>query len=274
MNRAAFGGAALLGGLLSATLCAHDFWIEPSTFRPAVGSDVAARLMVGQKFRGEALPRNPALIVKFVLVSDRGETPVAGRAGAEPAGRVAISEPGLLVLGYRSLNSPLALEAAKFEEYLREEGLESVIAARVRRGESGKPSREVFSRCAKSLLSAGGGGESGYDRSLGFTLELIPERNPYALERGGELPVRLLYEGRPLKGALVAALPYAAPEERLSQRTDRDGRVRLRLPRVGAWLFKAVHMVPASADTGADWQSLWASLTFEIPTGSPVGRAP
>jgi uncharacterized GH25 family protein len=274
MTRARFG-AALLGSLLAATVVfAHDFWIEPSTFRPAVGSDVAARLMVGQKFRGEALPRNPALIVKFVLVSDRGEAPVLGGTGDEPAGRVSIVEPGLLVLGYRSRNSPLALEANKFEEYLREEGLESIIAARAKSGDSRKPSREVFSRCAKALLSAGVGGRTGYDRNVGLTLELIPERNPYALKMGEELPVRLLYEGKPLEGALVAALPYAAPDERLSQRTDRDGRVRLRLPREGAWLVKAVHMVPAPPEAGADWQSLWASLTFEIPPGSPVGKAP
>ena len=31
------------------------------------------------------------------------------------------------------------------------------------------------------------------------------------------------------------------------------------------WLVKAVHMVQAPAGTDADWESLWASLTFEIP---------
>jgi len=39
----------------------------------------------------------------------------------------------------------------------------------------------------------------------------------------------------------------------------------LGLPRPGVWLVKVVHMVPAPKDTGADWESLWASLTFEIP---------
>ena len=268
---------ALLAGVLSAPLFAHDFWIEPSSFRPAVGSTVSARLVVGQKFRGDALPRNPALIVRFGLVSDRGETPVAGRAAEEPAGSVAIREPGLLLLVYRSRNSPLSLEPEKFDEYLREEGLERIIAAREKSGESRKPSREVFARCAKALLDAGGRGASaraGFDRNLGLTLELVPERNPYAMRAGEELPVRLLYEGRPLEGALVAALPHAAPEEKLTARTDRNGRVRWKLPRDGVWLVKAVHMVPASPDTGADWQSLWASLTFEIPPASPVGKAP
>jgi hypothetical protein len=29
------------------------------------------------------------------------------------------------------------------------------------------------------------------------------------------------------------------------------------------WLVKAVHMVPAPAGSGADWESIWASLTFK-----------
>ncbi|HEY3204074.1 MAG TPA: DUF4198 domain-containing protein [Thermoanaerobaculia bacterium] len=259
---------------LAGPLLAHDFWIEPSSFRPAVGSTLAVRLVVGQKFRGEALPRNPAMIVKFVLVSDAGEKPVVGRAADEPAGSVRIEAPGLLLLGYRSLNNPLSLEPQKFEEYLREEGLEKIIEIRRQHGDSQKPSREVFSRCAKALLRAGEGIGTGYDRTLGFTLELVPERNPYALKANEDLPVKILYEGKPLAGALVAALSYAEPEKKLSQRSDRNGRVRFRLPGEGVWLIKAVHMVEAAKGTGADWQSLWASLTFEVPRASPVGKAP
>jgi hypothetical protein len=259
---------------LSATLLAHDFWIEPSSFRPAVGSTVSARLMVGQGFRGDPVPRNPALIVRFVLVSDAGETPLDGRPADDPAGAAVVSSPGLQVMGYRSGNSFVALEAPKFEDYLREEGLERVVEERARRGDSQKGSRELFSRCAKALLFAGAGRPAGDDRDLGLTLELHAEKNPYGLRAGDELPVRLTHEGKPLEGALVSAVPRGHPEEKLSRRTDRDGRVRLRLPRDGAWLIKAVHMVAAPADSGADWQSLWASLTFEMPPASPVGRAP
>lgn len=54
--------------------------------------------------------------------------------------------------------------------------------------------------------------------------------------------------------------------DKLSARSDRDGRVRLRLKPGGMWLVKAVHMVPAPAGSGADWASYWASLTFEPKT--------
>ncbi|HEX5719080.1 MAG TPA: DUF4198 domain-containing protein, partial [Thermoanaerobaculia bacterium] len=105
-------------------------------------------------------------------------------------------------------------------------------------------------------------GSSGYDRELGLELELIPERDPYALKPGEALPVRLLYRGKPLDGALVVAI--APPDARVSARTA-GGRVSLALDRPGLWLIKAVHMIPAPEGSGAEWESLWASLTFELP---------
>lgn len=268
MRRAAALAAAL--AVFAAPLAAHDFWIEPTAFRPAVGATLGVRLVVGQKFRGDALPRNPAMIARFVLVSEAGEVPVAGHAADEPAGSVRIEQPGLAVIAYRSLDSAVSLEAAKFEEYLKDEGLETVIAARAKRGDSQKPSRELFSRSAKALIAAGGEGTTGFDRVVGLTLELVPEKNPYASKGGDALPVRLLFEGKPLAGALVVALSYDDPDQKIAARSDRDGRVTLRLPREGVWLVKAVHMVPVVGNPNEDWRSIWASLTFEIPAaGAP-----
>jgi uncharacterized GH25 family protein len=146
----------------------------------------------------------------------------------------------------------------KFDRYLGEEGLERIRGLR-KAGEG--PVREIYSRCAKSLLRVGDG-SSGYDRALGLELELVPERDPYSLKPGEALPVRLLYRGEPLDGALVIAL--ASPDSKVSARTA-GGRASLVLDRPGRWLVKAVHMVPAPEGSGAEWESLWASLTFELP---------
>ena len=257
--------AALALFFAAAPLFAHDFWIEPSTFHPEVGATVGVALRVGEGFRGDPVPRMPSRIQRFVLVSPSGETPVEGVEGQDPAGVARITAPGVQVVGYRSNTSRVDLDAEKFELYLKEEGLDGIIAERARRGESAKPSREIYSRCAKSLLAGGAGGKTGHDRELGFTLELVPEKNPYASRAGAPFPVRLRYRGEPLAGALVVATNRDAPEKRLSARTDGEGRVSLALGKPGAWLVKAVHMVPAPPDSGADWESLWASLTFEVP---------
>ncbi len=260
--------------LFAAPLSAHDFWIEPSSFRPAVGSTVALRLFVGPHFEGEPFPRVPQLVSKFVLVSASGEQPIPGGPGDDPAGTIRMAEPGLAIVGYRSLNYPVSLDAAKFEAYLKEEGLEKISTLRAKRGETARPGREVFSRCAKAILDVGGTGSTGFDRPLGFTLELVPERNPYALRPSDALPMRLLLDGKPLAGALVHAQLHGEPAAASSARTGRDGRARLRLSKAGLWMIKAVEMGPAPSGADADWQSLWASLTFEMAVANPVGRAP
>ncbi len=251
---------------LSARGFAHDFWIEPSTFRPALGSELAVSLRVGQDFRGDPVPRNPSLIRTFVLVSGAGERPVDGLPGADPAGLVKITDPGILWIGYRSGRSPVTLEAEKFEKYLSDEGLDKIVEVRKSRGESGKPGREVFSRSVKSMLVAGGpGAGAGFDRPLGLTLELVPEKNPAAVGPEGKLPLRLLYESRPLEGALIVAMNQAEPAKKLTARTDARGKATLLLRERGVWLVKAVHMIPAPAGVDADWESVWTSLTFEVP---------
>src|SRR5262245_1795361 len=258
--------------LSGVSLGAHDMWIHPTTFSPASGQIVGVRLRVGQDLLGDPVPRDPALIDQFVVEDGAGRKPLVGRDGADPAGLLRVATPGLLVVGYRSNPSPVELTAEKFNQYLKEEGLDAVAAVRARRNETSAKAREIFSRCAKSLILSGAAKDGQGDRSLGFTLELVAEKNPYALRPGQDLPVRLTYESRPLAGALVVALNRRNPSEKLWARTDSDGRVRFKLPADGMWLVKAVHMIPAPAAANADWASYWASLTFELPAVTVEGQ--
>ena len=249
-------------------LFAHDLWIEPTSFSPRAGEIVGVRLRVGMNLVGDPVPRVPALVNQFVAARAAERKPVLGRDGGDPAGMLRVALPGLQIIGYYSNPSRIELPAEKFNAYLEEEGLDSVLALRVLRKETAAGARELYSRCAKSLLLSGSPSEAEGDRPLGFPLELVAERNPYALPAGEDLPVRLTYQNRPLAGALVVAINRADPAERLSARSDRDGRVRFRLRASGMWLIKAVHMVPAPAGSDADWSSYWASLTFESLRGS------
>jgi uncharacterized GH25 family protein len=255
--------AALVWLAASSVSLAHDFWIEPSNFRPRVGEEVSFALRVGQDFRGDPVPRDDRRIIRFALVAANGAKPVDGLPATDPAGVAKIDEPGWNVVAYRSSRSPVKLEPAKFEQYLSEEGLDRILAIRKQRGDTDRPGNEVFSRCAKSLLGVPPI-DKGFDRIVGLTLELVAETNPTVAASRAGFRVRLLYEGKPLEGALVVALPQTQPDRKLRARTGKDGRAALPLDR-GVWLVKAVHMIPAPPDTGAEWESLWASLTFEIP---------
>lgn len=247
----------------TATLRAHDMWIEPTTFAPKLGELVGARLRVGQDLIGDPLRRDATLIEQFVVEQGKTRTPLVGRQGADPAGLLRVQAPGLLVVGYRSHPSTVEQSPEKFAQYVKEEGLEAIAALHRPRGDVGSV-RELFSRCAKSLLLSGPATAGEGDRSLGFTLELVAEQNPYTLATGQELPVRVTYRNQALAGALVVAINRDRPDDRVSARSDAAGRVRFRLPHRGMWMIKAVHMAPAQPGAQADWESFWASLTFEL----------
>ena len=267
MRAARILSSLFAAGTMLTTLSAHDMWIEPTTFLPRPGQIVGVRLRVGQDLLGDPLPRNPALVNQFIVEDGTGRKPVIGRDGSDPAGLLRAGVPGLLVVGYLSNPSRVELDAAKFNQYLKDEGLDDVAATRARRHETGSGAHELFSRCAKSLVLAGSEGKAQADRPLGFTLELVAEKNPYAIGAGELLPVRLTWRNHPLPGALVVAINRLHPDRKLAFRTGNDGRVLFRLPSDGMWLIKAVHMIPAAAGAGAEWESYWASLSFELPAG-------
>jgi len=245
----------MLTNTLLLLFLAHDFWIEPASYLPQAGQILSVRLRVGQELLGDPVPRDPALLKQFVVTDGAGSRPLIGHDGSDPAGLLRVEGNGLMVIGYASNPSPVEMTAEKFQQYLKEEGLDGI---KVRT--PGKQT-DLFSRCAKSLVLSGAANRQQVDRALGFTLELVAERNPYTLRAGDELPVRLTYLGKPLAGAQVTAMNKLDPGQKLLARTDADGRARFRLPQTGMWMLKSVHMIPAKSD----WASYWASLTFEVP---------
>lgn len=249
--------------LLAVPLAAHDFWIQPSSYTPPVDSVVRLQLRVGDDYPGEPVARNARQIETFFVHGPDGRRPIAGQHGADPAGLLRVTSAGTYLIGYRSKPSPVTLAAAAFEQYLKEEGLERIIDWRAANKQSQAPGRERFSRSVKSLLHVGASAPAGHDVPLGLTLELIPDAHPSVLPADGRMGFRLLYEGRPLEGALVVAIPQGAGAgERRNARTAQDGHVELPLG-PGAWTVKAVHMVAAPEGSGADWESIWTSFTFE-----------
>jgi Domain of unknown function (DUF4198) len=259
--------------MLHAPLFAHDFWIEPSAFVAAPGAEINVRLREGEGFAGDALPRIPAFIREFFVLQGGVRRPVTGQAGAEPAGRFIAGAEGAMTIAYLSRGSRQFLMAEKFNTYLAEEGLEAILDKRSERKQSTAAGRETYVRCAKSLVRGVAGADGRVmeisDAPLGLPLELIAERDPAALDKDRTLPLRLLYQGRPIPGVLLVALNRADPARRQSMRTDADGRVRFVIGG-GDWLIKGVHMIDAPAGSRVDWISYWVSLTFALPDESPA----
>jgi len=253
-------------------LAAHDFWLEPSSFRPTVDQRVDVQLVVGERFVGELVTRKEERIVLFAAFDPAGkETPILGRDGKSPAGLWKPAVAGLHVLGYRGNATKIEIEAEKFEHYLAEEGLEHVIAERKTRGESASKGIEAYARCPKAFVVARGAAEpmaaelAGWDRVLGLPLEVVPLANPTTLARDAKFSVSVLFQGAPLANALVGFMPKSDPAREVRVRTDARGRVEFSPVAGGIHLVRVVHMTRAKDGAAHQWESQWASLTCELP---------
>lgn len=259
--------ALYLGLLLSASAVqAHEFWLVPHDAATGVDDRVVFELRIGVTWPGVQATRLPGLVDWFKATDSQGTREVAGREGSRAVGNLKTRVPGATVVAMRTHPSHIELPAAEFTQYLGEEGLDGVIESRRQAGLSDSPGRENFSRCAKSIVLVDGDSR-GFDRLTGLPLELVPATDPLAFRPGQPFQLKLLFNGKPLANALIKAQLKAYPPVELTARSDAAGNVTFALPSAGMWLFNAVHMQP-SAEPDTDWESLWASLTFEIPAAA------
>ena len=258
----------LLMCLMATPLAAHELWIEPVEFQPAAGARVEAHLVNGQGFEGLHLPYLPKSMVRFSVAFQGVETAVTGRIGDKPAMQVAGSD-GLMVAVYQSAPTTVRYdEFAKFERFATHKDLGDVQALHLARGLVVGPLVEVYTRYSKSLIGAGGA--VGADAALGLETELVALDNPY-LGRPRVLRVQLFYRGVARAEAQVEVFEKAADGTVVVtlQRTDAEGVAQVPVRSGHVYMLDAVVLRepgPALAEEfGADWESLWANLTFAVP---------
>lgn len=254
-----------LGFGLAGPVRGHDFWIEPSLVDAKSGTAIDCTLRVGDFGRGDVVPRSASHIVSFRAIDARGESDVEGAEGSAIAGSTTLRAAGTTVIAYDSRPTRLELDAFRFALYLREAGLDAIVKERNARNEAREPGREAFARCAKALVRVDGD-SAGFDRAVGFPLELVPRTDPFALDDGGSMRVALLQDGKPVAGTRVGATALGGERTSLFANTDEHGEVTFELPRAGRWMIHAVTMQRAEPGADVDWRSTWASLTFTIPS--------
>ena len=252
--------------LAACPAAAHEYWIAPSDFTPAVGETVEARLLVGEMMKGTELPWLTHQIASMDVAAGSAVTGIEGLEGDLPAISFAADEPGLHVVAHTT--HPLTVRfdtMAEFEEYLAYEGLSRIADRHRERGLPESRIVESYVRSAKALVQVGPVEQGDADRPLGLPFELVALANPYA--GGDTLAVRLLWQGKPEAGTQIAVFRERGGDvERTLVRTEADGGAEIPLGGGGLFLLNAVHIEPIEGETHS-WASIWASLTFGLPAG-------
>ena len=191
---------------------------------------------------------------------------------AQDSVALAFDRPGAQLIVLDTQPFTITLSADTFNAYLREEGLERVLAQRKATGQDAQPGRERYRRHVKTLLRVGDQSDASFGVRAGQTLEIVPLADPQRLRPGGPLSLQVLFNGAPLEGALVKVWNQRGAQLNvLRTRTDAAGRSTTTLPWAGVWMASVVHMVPTTDGQGQDWDSHWGNLTFEMPS-PPAGR--
>lgn len=248
---------------------AHEFWLRAEPFSPRVGSSAQMFMYFGEYFEGTqaGFLTSHAAVLRHYSVA--GSEDLMGLVpSGEPIGQVPvrIGRAGTHLVAFDSHTAKITLPADKFTAYLHDEGLDSIVREREQAGTSAIEGRERFRRHTKTLLRAGGKSDATYAIHTGQRLEMVPLDDPLSQTPGAPLRVRLMFDGKPLPGALLRAWHHNL-DQTVSIRTitDDSGVVTFTLPYSGTWMISTVHMIASTEPAEADWDSFWGNLMFEVP---------
>jgi uncharacterized GH25 family protein len=252
---------------------AHDFWIQPAHFVAAGDSAMPFTLQVGHTPDRQRSRIALKRLAQFVELRPDGHTvdlrAALGMGQKDSDGSIALHGAGVHVLVLETdRNAQSHLPAARFNAYLREEGLAPALRHRAATAMD-SDGFERYGRVAKALIQvgpAGMGSQQAATKAIGLPLEIVFDRSPYALPRPAVLPIHVMYQGQRLAGGLVKLTNLdsdAAPLATLV--TDAEGKGQFAMPAAGNWLLNIVWTMPVPASEGIDFETLFSSVSFAVP---------
>ena len=259
--------SALILLISSSQLVAHEFWLEPINYRINANEKLRAHEKVGQDFKGNKYSYLSSSYKSLDLTMGENTRSIKSRLGDLPAVSELVEEEGLAILSAVTTPSTVTYETwEKFSTFINNKELTWVFDEHKKRNLPENNFVESYRRYAKSLVKVGHG--KGNDRALGLLFEWVVETNPY-VDEGENIKAQLLWQGKPHANAHVSIFNRIGDEFiKTSLTTDSEGRVEIPRSKGGKFMINAVQMVEASKETtketGAVWDSRWASVTYEL----------
>ncbi len=261
---------ALVFSVLSAPVLAHEFWIEPKAYQVPADGRLEGNLVNGQEFAGVNLSYLPRQFANFVVFAGEDAARVDGRPGDIPALNQAPLAEGLHVVAYQANNATVDYETwEKFQNFVDHKDFGDVLSRHQARGLPEEDFDEVYSGYSKTLI--GVGNSAGADRRVGLETEIVALTNPYTDDLSDGFSVQVHYRNEIRPDTQVEVFRKDADFNVTIDlyRTNAEGIATFPVEPGHSYMVDAVVLREPSeslaASTGAEWQTLWANLTFAVP---------
>jgi uncharacterized GH25 family protein len=255
--------------LLCASAFAHDLFLKLDSFFVEPNQKISITILNGS-FQSSEGAVNASRLNDVSLVSPEG---AISHPGAEDFTKdektsylnLQPKEEGTYVVGLSTQRREIFLKAADFNEYLREDGIPDILAARERLKILDKNATERYSKHVKAIFQVGGKKTNSYKTSLNYPVEIIPQVNPYNLKIGDTFEFLCLKDGKPLANQYVMSGREFNTNHMIGAdvRSDRKGIAKIKIDGAGKWYVKFIQMSEMKTE-GLDYESKWTTLTFEV----------
>lgn len=244
----------------------HEFWIQPDKFIYKRGETINIKFLAGENFKGEGWNGEKDninhLSLYFDNVTDKKLNDDLGNNKGDSL-QIAMFDEGTVMVILNTKNSLVDLDAKRFNEYLREDGLTEALDYRQKTGDTIKNGLEYYQRSVKTIFQVGNKMTNVYKQKTDLPLDIIPADNPYTVAKDGNFKVKLFFLGEQLKNTKVKV--WHTLDDKVSMQdytTDNDGEIKFFLATEGEWMVSCVKMVRLENDPQAEWQSYRGSLTW------------
>jgi len=240
----------------------------PERFNSVANETVTIELHNGEHFEGEPVRFNEALVGRL---SVHGEKRVDfSDLDVDINGHVVlpIERSGTTIVVYEQLPRVHSYDSFEgFKTFLTEDGLNWVLDTHLAKGFPQDRVSEQYRRFAKSLIQANN--HELADQRVDLELELVV-LDRIADEQNDKMQVQLVYQGEPLADVQVSVFEEGRSRVGIP-RTNAEGIAAFSVEEGRDYLLSAVHLrrldASTSLRTGAFWESLWTSVTFNTEAG-------
>jgi Domain of unknown function (DUF4198) len=255
--------------MLASVAAAHDLFIKLDRYFLPPGAAIRAPVLNGTFSTSEnAITEDRIADLSLAGPLDRTRLELSSLSARNDTTFVAFQtgDPGTYALGFSTKPREIRLSGKDFAAYLEEEGLADVQAERRRAGNAADSVTERYSKHVKAIFQVGDTRSEAFGTVFAYPAEMVPLDNPYRLKVGGRLRIRALARGAPAANVVVISGGRTARGARIPPRqvrSDSDGVATIVPDQPGKWYVKFINMTPTT-DPGIDYESLWATLTFEV----------